>query len=378
MWKELCIDRKTSPPEPAVITPSPSLTVEFPDGYRVEPTRIIGIQDIKFYASVFEGSDSNHESLDPRIAPLCDGLIMRLFHESSQIGFVAAIAHNIRILGSPSCLADEPSESPRGDSAYIEVRSSLTTHLSIKPAYQSRGLAGLLIKALMSQGHGDGVISGYFYGFKPKTMSAIPIRSWYRIINVRECHRAGYGILIPKIEGLGPTKEHHLEFAKRFYAIKPATGFTVRDTLWSDFEHLTRRRVMISLTEDDFERLKLGPVKWTTIVGPSNLMICGVRPSKICKPNGITIPTGLLVYCETNGEITDVLEFKKYFEMLLAMCRDAGFWALHGVAIGCLSFGTVDFLGPLLAIDAGLMFLDFYNLCTGRTRIPRDVSLLYV
>lgn len=371
MWKELPADKKTSPPEPAVITRSPSLTVEFPDGYRVEPTRMIGIQDIKFYTSVFEGSDSNYESLDPRIAPVYDGLILRLFHESSQIGFVAAIAHNLRISGN---LADETEVTTE----HIEVRSSLTTHLSIKPAYQSRGFAGLLIKALMSQGHGDGVISGYFYGFKPKTMSAIPIRSWYRIINVKECHRAGYGILIPKVEGLGPTKEHHLEFAKRFYAIKPTPGFTVRETLFSDFEHLTLRRVMIALTEDDFERFKLGSIRWITIVGPDNLMICGVRPSKICKPSGITIPTGLLVYCETNGEITDVLEFKKYFEILLSVCRDAGFLALHGVATGCLSFGTVDFLGPLLAIDAGLMFLDFYNLCTGRTRIPRDVSLLYV
>jgi len=369
MWKELPIDTKSSVSQLKVITPKPEVSVDLPAIYKFESTRIISLADIRFYASVFE--DQNYQVLDPSMAPIYDGLILRLTHNRKQIGLIVAIAHRIRLSSEIS-----PKISPEIPDGISGVMSGLTTCLAIKPAYQSRGLAGDLIKLLMVRGLDDGVISGYFYGLKPKTLSAIPVRSWYRLIDVVEAHRLGYGITIPKVGSLDSIADQ-LEVAKRFFAITVTPSLSVRPTIWSDFETLTRRQIMLDLIEADFERFKLGSITWMTVVGPEHRMIFGVKPYRLVKPNQTTIPAGLLVYCETDGPITNPLEFKTYFDMILHTCREMGYVALHGVATGCLSFGVAEFLGPLLAIDSGLMFLDFYNLCTGRTRNPADVSLLY-
>lgn len=367
MWKHSSTDRPGMTLEFGVITPEYPPAPELPEGFTIERALIITPQDTIFYAKNSKASEVNNTlHLSPMLGCNATGIFRAKNAEGEQVGFIIGIKHDL-LLAVPDH-ADE----------FLRVTSSLTTCLVVDEAYRGQKIAELLIKTQMAFGSEVDVLTGYFYGLKPRTLSAIPVSSWYRLIDVLACKELGYAITLPKTDEvvkMHPTDQ--LKLAKTLYRVRAFGHLTTRPTEYADFATLQKRKIGVLLTEEMFAKLSEGAIKWYTIVGSAGTLVCAYRPYPLTNLSGKKIEAGLLVYCETSEPFEDTL-MKQYLDSMFFIAKSSGFVAVHGIAMGCLQHEDQQFLGPLYATISGLMFVDFWNLCTGRLRDAREVSLMYV
>jgi hypothetical protein len=382
MWKVLPVDRIGSLPKKGIITDDikdVSVTTA-PEGYSTLATSFIKKQDIKVYMKAISGNSTNNVVMDYKVSNYSMGHNIRLVYEGKQVGFICGLPHRI-IYTQDMATSLEVKEVPKAvevlvDKSFKFATSSVTTYLSVNKENRSKDVIQHLINSLMLDGFSSGVTSGYFYGSKPHTLSAIAIPTWYRVLDVSKAQLCKYAVVLPKsFKELGDGNQ--LESARMFYKVKQLVK--PRKLKYIDFSRVVKRDVSFLPTEADFERLTQEPFEWAVYENAEGGIITCTTKYKILQPTGKTITSSLLVYCEVlDSEFTESSEFKVYLDSLFSTIKTQGSSAVHGIAVGPLAYQSKDFFGPILGTSTGVTFLDFYNFKTGRERNPCNINLLYI
>lgn len=432
LWKRVANDKDVKDSSVRVIRPegvNTSFTID--PGVSVIYDSRIRPEDSAFYnINCGKTEKSNLQSLDQRFGPMTQGFITRMLKGETQVGFMLSVIHHIRLYAAEFCaseaadpidlstskteselpIASSPSdakdvasegESQKKDMVPAKTKllpvtfsTGIATFLCVDKKEREHRLAEKMIAAHMEKAAKDGVATAYFFASKPRSYSSIAICPWYRVLNVIKAKDAGYGIFIPEIPGVDDTDEtakNHV--AKKFYAVE--SHFEAKSTKRSEFSLRFNRLVMLEEpTETEWELLSGGPLIWVTLHGkdgPVFMFAYRKYPLRIPfftskdvvgPPKYRKVDSVMICYAELLGvfprDERPVDYIKKIFDTMFHQIRTTGAIAAHGVTMGCMGLDKLPFLGPMLAVKLTPMYLDFYNLCTGRTRNPQDVSLLYI
>lgn len=357
--------------------PAPELTA----GIQLKEDTKIQVTDEAFVLAHSSEKGQNVALLDTKLSNVVDGYITRARSETKEtIGFILNVPHHLRLelIGKANNdklpLPEEtqaklplPEEtSSEKSSMTLSYASGLTTHLCVHREYRDQGLAMALIRGLVCQGFTNKVYTGYHYIGTGRTLSQVPVKSWYRPLNVKEAAKAGYTLVVPSIKGI----KDHGRVAAIMY--KTEVKHKYRPTRLADFTALHHRKVSLDVpTEMEWNRLKQEPFIWRTFCGAKGPLLVGCyRPFPIRKGTE-TIKAAQLVYVEIAAGLDKIDEVLASF---IGFIAGDGYIVLHGTEQGPL-VGNSD---KLKLIRTDTMFLDFYNLNIGAKTGPEDVSLLYI
>jgi hypothetical protein len=339
-----------------------------PKDYSTTLTQDIGKVDIECHHSCITGETSNNVVLNPDIKEYTMGYNVRLMFYKEQVGFITSIPNTISI---------------KDDRKYL---STLTTYLAVKKTHRSKEVVQYLINQLMVTGHSRGITTGYFFGSKPKTKSAIPIYAWYRPLSIDDSIKEGYNIILPEEFG-NMARDTQIAAARIFYGFK--SHVKGEDTTYMDFRRVPQRMISLSLDGVEFDRFNRKPFTWKTYSDENGGIITCTTPYNILQPDGNIIKVALLIYCETiitstmagGGGKTSIYSnvlLKTYLDSMFYDLSKEGYSTVHGSTMGPLNYPPNKFFGPLLAISCGMIFIDFYNLKTSKIDSPGDISLMYL
>ena len=389
VWKKVPNDKDKVDSNPRIIQSETHIEVEIPDpDIHVEFAEQIISDDVEFYGNNGSNGQSNSQSLDPDLSPLTYGFISRLLRKEKQIGFMLSIIHSIQV-NSAFCRIDDDKEEEEKDIVPLIFTTGLATYLAVDGKERKNRLADIIILAQMKNCEKSGIQSAYFFAPKPRSYSSVMVQAWYRPLDVYKAKECGYTIVIPNsIEELkNSSDEVKMEYAVKFYGFKSKQKFDIKQTKLSHFDLRPDRVVSVATpTDKEWRRLKTGSIKWKTLyIKETPVMMFAYRPYNIKipitikgnEPFYITASSCQICYCETLKKC-DSLEMSNMFNEMFDYLKSKKYVAAHGVTMGCFSYEKSQFLGPLLGVKTNHMYVDFYNLCTGRTRHSKDISLLYV
>jgi GNAT superfamily N-acetyltransferase len=365
MWRTIPRDLGTET-IPMLINPDGAPTPEWTSPYQFQLIPQLTSREIEFYRHACRSASTrNHVVLDVQLSALCAGLILQMLHQAELVGLILFLPHELQIQTS---------------NHNLEVASGLTTCLAVDPEHRGQGAAGQLIHKLMEYGKHRAIKTGYYFARQPHSRAGIPVKVWYRPLNISKCLEADCQITLPKHETFDdmPPELRKLA-AEKFYKPCCSDRIASRPTKFKDLHRLQPRPVQVRWTKADWQRFCTGAIKWRTFedVECSTMMVVGFRPQILYQPGSSTVINGCqLCFCETNVTLP-AADFKPLIDACYQLCQDLGYIVMHGAGLGVLAFDG-PYLGPLLATVTNTLFLDFYNLCVGRNFKASDFSLLYV
>lgn len=268
------------------------------------------------------------------------------------LGFVMSVPHTIKVSSSD-----------------IVYATGITTHLCVAHSVRREKLAMALIRSVINTGFANKIYTGYHYTSQSRTSSSIPVKAWYRVLDVRQAFTSGYTIVVPKVEGVAAS----VQVVEAMY--KCSITLPHRSTIADDFTLLQRRSISIDMTsEPQWDRLSNGPVKWVSILDPQGnlLAVAGYRKYTIHRHrNNTMINAAQLVYIETAPDIPDP---QSAMTSVFGIIKGDGYSVVHGIQVGPLN----DCADDLRLIRTDVMYLDFYNLGIQKGLSSGQVSILYL
>lgn len=106
-----------------------------------------------------------------------------------------------------------------GDFSFL---TSYTTFLCVDKNYREKGLAMILIRAVMKEGYTRyGINHGYYMTFTPHHSISNEIKSWYRPINIKKASEAGFTLQTFSAKGDRGNSSTRQRLA--YYVPKPST-----------------------------------------------------------------------------------------------------------------------------------------------------------
>lgn len=367
MWKSLNAKAQISNDKGLISSEEEINVVVKPEGYTTVMVNGINKLDISCHLTCISNDKNNVVMLEPTIQKYTMGHNLRLMFDSKQVGFIVTMPHTISV---------------KDDGNYF---SCLTTYLAVMKKHRSKEVVQYLINQLMINGYPNGVTTGYFFGTKPKTKTAIPIYTWYRPLNVDKCKRDGYTIILPK-EFSEMDHETQMMAARMFYGFK--SQIKPKPTTYDDLQRAPQRMISLNLSKEDFIRFNRKPFTWNTYSDDNGGIITCTMPYNILQPTGTIVKASILIYCESllplpsdekiSSSDYPSEQLKVYLDSMFYNLNKQGYTAIHGTNMGVLNYPPGQFFGPVLGISCGMMFVDFYNLKTTKITNPSDINVMYL
>jgi hypothetical protein len=288
---------------------------------------------------VFENglsSSGNSYVLNPRT------LINRIYTYMPLLGFALSIPHKIKVENE-------------------SYATALTTYLTVSLKNRKEGIAAYLIKSIIYHGWENSIYTGYHYISEPRTNSNVMVYTYFRVLNTHKASIAGYQIDYEK---------------EKFSQVKDNSDYTIRETLYEDFESLlskTNRKVNIDLSQEDYTNLKQDCIfmtvmkrnKITGIIGIKSVLLHVGKVKELCN-------VARVVYLETldRHAYHSIAKMIHYFS-------DKEYAVMSGVCFGELNNSHIK--KSLGFATTGKLYLDFYNLSLKEyNRNASEINLLYI
>ena len=256
-----------------------------------------------------------------------------------NLGFALSIPHSIK-------MKDEI------------IETGLTTNLCVSTKHRNLEIAKLLISSIIDYGYTNQIYTGYHYISEAKNATNIPVKNFYRPINVELARECGYQL--PDVD----------------YILNKSSDYSIRKSEVKDFDicYTLDRHLTICMNEKTFIDQNRDSECLTVLYKGKVIGVCIYKTVllKIAKTNKIC-PVARLVFFDcvedhTHHAMSQIINY------IISGKRHI---VLSGVCLGNLTDEATR--KKLNMFVSGESYLDFYNLYINEeNRNAQKVNLMYI